>query len=153
MKLQTWDLNMWYSHVGSKILSKPVFLRLKRWGYDAEGKSGDAWSTIPAVWVMTHCALSTQTQGLLQRCSRRCQVLPLHPAQARQLQRGPEMSVVCTDWAVKPKQEEIWNSDVSVKTNRKQDAAIMQIQWSKFWSQLWPSKSNISAGKMHSVVH
>lgn len=64
-----------------------------------------------------------------------------------------ELSVVCTDWAVKAKQEEIWNSDVSVKTNRKQDAAIMQMQGSKFCSQLRPSESNRSAGKTHSVVH
>ena len=49
------------------------------------------------------------------------------PAQAGRLPRGPEMAAVCTDWAVKPHQEEIWNSDVSVKTNRKQDAATMQI--------------------------
>lgn len=78
--------------------------------------------------------------------------LPSHPLQARQLQRGPEVSVVCTDWAAHPKQDGIWNSDVSVRTNRKQDAAPAQLQWSKFWSQLWPGESSRSSGKLHSVV-
>lgn len=78
--------------------------------------------------------------------------LPSHPLQGTQLQRGPEVSDGCTDWAAQPKRDGVWNSDVSVRTNGKQDSATAQLQCSKFWSQLWPGESSKSSGNLHSVV-
>lgn len=78
--------------------------------------------------------------------------LPSHPLQATQLQRGPEVPVGCTDWAAQPKQGRTWNSDVSVRTNGKQEAATAQLQWSKLCSQLWPAQPSKSSGNLHSVV-
>lgn len=72
----------------------------------------------------------------------------LTPPEATQLQRGPEVSVGCTDWTAQPQRGRIWNSDVNVRTNRKQDTATAQLQWSKFWSQLRPGESSKSSGNL-----
>lgn len=123
---------------GLKNTARASFLKVETSRVWCRGKAWRRLMDIPGCLGNTQCPAAP--------------ALPSHPLQARQLQRGPEVSVVCTDWAAPPEQDRNWNSDVSVRTNRKQAAATAQLQRSKFWSRLRPGESSKSSGNLHSVV-
>lgn len=123
---------------GLKNTVKASFLKVEPWRVQCKGEIWRCLMDIPSCLGTKLCPAAP--------------ALPSQPLQSRQLQRAPEVSPGCTDWAAQPKQDGIWNSVVSVRANGKQDAATAQPQRPKFCSQLWPGEPSYSSGNLHSVV-